>query len=43
MECIYVDKAEYIGGFTVRLCFNDGKEGVADQEDIILCASARST
>jgi len=35
MDCVYLDKAEYAGDFTVRLCFNDGKEGVVDLKDIV--------
>jgi hypothetical protein len=35
MDCIYVEKAEYAGDFTVRLRFNDGKEGLADLKDLI--------
>jgi len=35
MDCIYVDLAEYAGDFKIHLRFNDGKDGVADLEDLV--------
>ena len=32
---ITISKAEYAGAYTIRLCFSNGEEGVADLADLI--------
>ncbi len=36
-DCIAVTEAEYIGGYRVRLRFNNGETGEVDLEDLV-CA-----
>ncbi len=35
MECVYLEKAEYISDFKIHLEFNDGKSGEVDLKDTI--------
>lgn len=35
MECVYLERAEYVEDYIVYVTFNDGKSGVVDLKDII--------